>query len=1090
MQYRLCNGTRQRFFRLFCIAIPVFLLFLTGCGGGGSGSSTSLSAENGSVAFEVEWQDSSQTRQVFNSVQTLEYEGLDCDAAGIDTVEAEVYDSDGNLLANGGPWDCELHTGTILDVLAGENRFVVILAKSDGETIFRGEFGPVTVTVGETTDIGTIIADTFTLKPVMPSPDAVYTQTELADKMSEEIPFFEATTVPGASQYHLQVATDGVDFKSLVIDEFSETPVFVLPFMLEDAIYYWRIRAKDQYDHAGEWIAARRFTVSTPAEILLSAQPVDILADGETVATILVIVKDGRGIFAMDGTTVTFQTTAGFLDVDQAIIEDGKATVKLTSATDVGPAIVTAAVDAVSETLTINFLALPAHALFLETMLDTLPADGSSKTTLTVMVKDENDAPVIDGTTVLFTATAGTLDATSATTVNGVASVGLTSSTAESVAQVTATVGGVSDIVSITFLPLGANALTLSASPGDLPADGVSASTITATVTDELGAPVADGTVIAFSATSGSLSNTSGVTVNGTVSVQLASAVVAGSAVVTATAGDVSATTTIIFLPLGVSSVNVSVDPAELPADGVSICTIAATVADELGNPVADGTPVAFSTTAGALSAASATTVNGAASVQLTSAMEAGDAIVTATVGELSATTTIRFLAQGAATIALSAEPLDLPADGLSTSTISAVVDDQNGDHVADGTLVTFTTTAGTLDAASAETIGGVATVTLTSAGISGSAIITAAVGDVSGEITVNFSAIVALDLSADLADLLADGVSTSTIEAIVKDENGNDVADGTLVTFSTTAGSLESTSVATIGGIAVTVLTSSDTAQTASVSVAYGEQSKDINVVFHPFIPDTNFEAAIRDAIGKSTGFITLEDLQGLTSFSADMTDITSIQGIKYMENLVILNLASNMITDIAELAFLTQLEALSLDENALADISALFGLTNLLNLSLRYNNIDDLSPLADLTHIKELYLSNNLIVDLEPLFGLISLETLFLDDNAVATINALSGLTNLRVLDLGNVDQTSPFAFNRVQDIDPLVGLIHLEELYLLDNEVQSLEALTDNDGIGSGDIVELRNNPLDTTACEVKVPMLEARGVEVRHNCIAVQ
>ncbi len=81
------------------------------------------------------------------------------------------------------------------------------------------------------------------------------------------------------------------------------------------------------------------------------------------------------------------------------------------------------------------------------------------------------------------------------------------------------------------------------------------------------------------------------------------------------------------------------------------------------------------------------------------------------------------------AQLALSANPTTMPADGESTAVITATVRDAWDNLVADGTSVTFSTTAGTLGADTALTQDGLVTTTLTSARMGGVAVVTVTAG-------------------------------------------------------------------------------------------------------------------------------------------------------------------------------------------------------------------------------------------------------------------------------------------------------------------------------------------------------------------------
>ncbi|MFQ5812466.1 MAG: invasin domain 3-containing protein, partial [Anaerolineae bacterium] len=90
--------------------------------------------------------------------------------------------------------------------------------------------------------------------------------------------------------------------------------------------------------------------------------------------------------------------------------------------------------------------------------------------------------------------------------------------------------------------------------------------------------------------------------------------------------------------------------------------------------------------------------------------------------------------------VTVTADPASIPADGTSTSTIRATVKDSNNNPVADGTAVVFATDLGTLSDTTAETIDGVATVTLKAGTVPGKATVTAKSLRASGQASVQFT--------------------------------------------------------------------------------------------------------------------------------------------------------------------------------------------------------------------------------------------------------------------------------------------------------------------------------------------------------------
>jgi hypothetical protein len=96
------------------------------------------------------------------------------------------------------------------------------------------------------------------------------------------------------------------------------------------------------------------------------------------------------------------------------------------------------------------------------------------------------------------------------------------------------------------------------------------------------------------------------------------------------------------------------------------------------------------------------------------------------------------------ATVLLNASPSVIMADGRSSTTITATVSGLNGGQIADGTIVRFTTTAGSLNAAAVTAVGGLARVTLTSSPVPGYATISASFvgsnGSGNGQYQVEFT--------------------------------------------------------------------------------------------------------------------------------------------------------------------------------------------------------------------------------------------------------------------------------------------------------------------------------------------------------------
>jgi len=184
----------------------------------------------------------------------------------------------------------------------------------------------------------------------------------------------------------------------------------------------------------------------------------------------------------------------------------------------------------------------------------------------------------------------------------------------------------------------------------------------------------------------------------------------------------------------------------------------------------------------------------------------------------------VPLLAPGGSTITLTAAATALPGNG--TTDIIAQVIEAGGTPPHSGTLVSFTTSLGTVQPSQQETdVSGKVVVKFVAGGTSGTATITALSGGVSAsgtnaiKILVGAAAVGRVIVSANPTLVPALGGVTA-ISAVVLDVNGNPLTS-VPVSFSTTAGILNDALVnADQNGMAQTTLR---TAQTATVTASVG---------------------------------------------------------------------------------------------------------------------------------------------------------------------------------------------------------------------------------------------------------------------------
>lgn len=307
-----------------------------------------------------------------------------------------------------------------------------------------------------------------------------------------------------------------------------------------------------------------------------------------------------------------------------------------------------------------------------------LIADGASTSIITATVKNATNQSV-EGARVIFETTRGSIISSSPITdINGQAVATLTSDRyTDSDVIITASCQGVQATATVSFTGI---ALALEASPESLVADGSTASTIIATLTDAAGNTMPD-VAIDFSTDKGQLSESSVTTdIVGKAQVILTSSE-SGTATITATSRGARGTTTVTFSRYLLS---LEANPTTIRAGGSESSTITAKLYDS-GSLIATNETIVFSTSLGDLNTNQVITTNGEATTTLTSSTQSGIATVDAQVTiastntVVSASTHVNIVGGAAAKIVLTASPKFIATE-TGEATITATVYDANDD--------------------------------------------------------------------------------------------------------------------------------------------------------------------------------------------------------------------------------------------------------------------------------------------------------------------------------------------------------------------------------------------------------------------------
>lgn len=625
----------------------------------------------------------------------------------------------------------------------------------------------------------------------------------------------------------------------------------------------------------------------------LTATPASgVKADGKTTSTVNVTVKDANGN-AVANEEVTFRVT-GKADLSQSTVKtngNGAATVTLTSTTAGNNTIsAVTAFDTIGKQATVTFIADVDTAKIISLVpsrADNVKADGKDSALITATVKDANGNRV-NGAKVAFSVTGGKLAEDSVTTVDGIASVQLTSLSAESI-TITATTGADSTgkKTSVSFMADQATAKveSLTASRiSKVKANGSDYSVLTATVTDANGNLVSGVDVffvVSRTDGQGQLSQDSATTVEGRASVQLTS-IQANSTTVSAftriiNAGSERATVSFIAdeTTAKIAVFNAS-RPRGVVADGKDFSVLTAEVLDEHHNPVGD-IRVFFriETGKGWVEAATTTNEKGIARAQISS-ITAGLNSVSATtevdtIGKLASVTFIADSKTAQIVSFTASRTSEVKAGEKDWSALKATVTDANGNLV-EKALVRFSVKGNArLNNSSATTDSeGVVTMLLTSLTADSSTVTATTNYDKKGKQTsVSFiadEATAKIDslIASPESGITANGKDKSVLTATVSDANGN-LVNKALVTFTLKGNAnLISSSATTDSDGKASVNLTSLTADSSTVwaETAYNKMGKEASV---SFIADAatatidNFTASVNEVVADGASLSTL---------------------------------------------------------------------------------------------------------------------------------------------------------------------------------------------------------------------------------------
>ena len=564
-------------------------------------------------------------------------------------------------------------------------------------------------------------------------------------------------------------------------------------------------------------------------------------ADGSTANTLRVKVTDAFGN-TLAGQTVSVLAGNGATTAPTVTTQpDGTVEISVTSQT-AGTSAVTASINTSSQSRDVTFIADVGTAKIADLVVikDGSEADGSTANTLRVRVTDAFGNTLAGQMVSVLADNGATTAPTVITEPDGTLEISVTSQTA-GVSAVTATINSSTQSQNVTFI-----ADVRTAKIADLvvikdgsEADGSTANTLRARVTDAFGNALAGQTVSVLADNGAAVAPTVTTHPDGTVEISVTSQT-AGVSTVTASINSSSQSRDVTFIAdastAQIADLVVIKDGSE--ADGSTVNTLRARVTDAFGNTLGGQTVSVLADNGATVSPTVTTQPDGTVEISVTS-QTAGVSTVTASINNSSLSRNVTFVAD-----VRTAKIADLvvikdgsEADGSTANTLRARVTDAFGNTLAGQTVSVLAGNGATTAPTVITEPDGTVEISVTSqtAGISA---VTATINNSTASQNVMFIADVRTAQIADLVvtrdNSVADGAMANMLRARVTDAFGNALA-GQTVSVTAGNGATVAPTVITEPDGTVEISVTSQTAGTSTVTASINNSSQSQNVTFVP---------------------------------------------------------------------------------------------------------------------------------------------------------------------------------------------------------------------------------------------------------------
>ncbi|AVS45712.1 hypothetical protein C7A99_02440 [Escherichia coli] len=565
------------------------------------------------------------------------------------------------------------------------------------------------------------------------------------------------------------------------------------------------------------------------------------VADGAMANTLRMRVTDAFGN-TLGGQTVSVTADNSAMVASTVITgPDGTVEISVTSQT-AGISTVTASINNSSLSRDVTFVAdvRTAQIADLVVIKDGSEADGSTANTLRARVTDAFGNALAGQTVSVLADNGATTAPTVITEPDGTVEISVTSQTA-GVSTVTASINSSSLSRNVTFVAdvRTAQIAVLEVTQDYAVADGSTANTLRARVTDAFGNTLAGQTVSVTAGNGATVAPTAITGPDGTVEISVTSQT-AGISTVTATINSSSQSRDVTFIAdastAQIADLVVIKDGSE--ADGSTENTLRVRVTDAFGNTLGGQTVSVLADNGATTAPTVITEPDGTVEISVTS-QTAGTSTVTASINSSSLSRNVTFVAD-----VRTAQIADLvvikdgsEADGSTENTLRARVTDAFGNALAGQTVSVLADNGATVAPTVTTQPDGTVEISVTSqtAGVSA---VTASINNSSLSQSVKFIAdvstaqIAMLEVTQDNA--VADGSTANTLQVKVTDANGNTLAGQAVSVLAGNSATVAST-VTTKPDGTVEISVTSQTAGTSTVTASINNSSQSQNVTFVP---------------------------------------------------------------------------------------------------------------------------------------------------------------------------------------------------------------------------------------------------------------